>query len=64
MVNANKHRALKILNELTAPERIIRQEINRAKRYNKNKYKVSSECNFKKERFDNLENKYGRLRGV
>ena len=64
MVNADKHRALKIINELTAPERIIRQELNNAKRYNKTKYRALSECNFKKERFDNLENKYGRLRGV
>ena len=42
MVNANKHRALKILNEITKPERKARQEANKRELYNKNINLVTS----------------------
>lgn len=41
MVNADKHRALKVLNELTARERLIRQVKNKKKNYDKTKFKVN-----------------------
>ena len=61
LVNAKKHRVLKVVNELTKPERILRQEINQTNHYNKNKFKVNSECNFHKEKFGKLENHYGKI---
>ena len=48
MVNANKHRALKILNELTRPERELRQEANNKEFYNKNKHFVFCSTNWSK----------------
>ena len=46
MVNADKHRALKIINEITKPERLIRQEANNREFYNKNKSMVSCSTNW------------------
>lgn len=58
MVNANKHRFLRIVNKITEPERHIVQELNRREYYLKNKGKVSSECNFHKQGFGTLEKHY------
>ena len=60
MVNANKHRALRVYNNLTIIERTIRQESNRQKRYLKNRGKVNSKCNFHKEGFGRLESHYNK----
>ena len=48
MVNANKHRALKVINEITKPERVLRQEKNKRELYNKNKHLVSNSTNWGK----------------
>lgn len=48
MVNANKHRALKIINEITKPERVLRQEANNREFYNKNKNRVFCSTNWGK----------------
>lgn len=60
MVNANKHRALRVINNLTVIERTIIQENNRRKRYLKNRGKVNSKCDFHKEGFGRLENHYNK----
>ena len=60
MVNANKHRALRVYNNLTIIERTIRQENNRRKRYLKNRGKVNSKCDFHKEGFGRLESHYNK----
>lgn len=60
MVNANKHMALRVINNLTVIERGIRQENNRRKKYLKNKGKVNSCCNFHKEGFGKLEKHYNK----
>ena len=46
MVNAKKHRALKIINEITKPERIHRQEENKRELYNKNKHLIACSTNW------------------
>lgn len=61
MVNADKHKALKILNEITKPSRILKQESNKKRFYNKTKYKVNAECNFNKEGFGRLEKQYNNI---
>lgn len=58
MVNAKKHKILKVLNAITRPEREITQEINRKKKYDKTKFYVNSKCNFHKQGFGKLENHY------
>ena len=60
MVNAKKHKVLRIINILTYPERTIKQEKNRQKRYLKNTGKVNSKCNFHKEGFGRLEKRYNK----
>ena len=46
MVNADKHKALKVFNEITAQERLIRQVKNRKKNYNKIKFKAHAEAKY------------------
>ena len=48
MVNADKHRQLKIYHEITKPERLVKQVNNRKKNYNKAKYKVNAFNNLQK----------------
>lgn len=61
MVNANKHRALKIINEITRPERELRQEANKREFYNKNKHLVHNSTNWdKRPEAKSLELGYGK----
>ena len=48
MVNARKHKILKVINTITAPERTAVQLENKKKFYNKSKYRVNSFCNLQK----------------
>ena len=48
MVNADKHRRIKIYHEITKPERLVKQVNNRKKNYNKTKYKVNGFNNLQK----------------
>ena len=61
MVNANKHRVLKVVNEITRPERELRQEENNREFYNKNKGFVFCSTNWgKRPDAKPLELKYGK----
>ena len=65
MVNANKHRALKIINEITEPERKYRQEANNRELYNKNKHLVNNSSNWgRRPEAKALEFRYGQSKGV
>ena len=55
MVNADKHRALKILNELTAPERLLVQCKNNKAFYDKQKFKANADIKFDKKYASKLE---------
>ena len=55
MVNAEKHKALKILNELTAPERLLVQCSNNKAFYNKKKFKANGRVKFDKKYASKLE---------
>lgn len=48
MVNADKHKELKVLNELTAPERLLVQLENKKAYYNKRKFKANAKVKFDK----------------
>lgn len=65
MVNANKHRALKIINEITEPERKYRQEANNRELYNKNIHLVTNSSNWgRRPEAKPLELRYGQSKGV
>lgn len=55
MVNAEKHKALKILNELTAPERLLVQCRNNKAFYNKQKFKAKANVKLDKKYASKLE---------
>ena len=55
MVNAEKHKALKILNELTAPERLLVQCRNNKAYYNKQKFKAKANVKLDKKYASKLE---------
>lgn len=55
MVNAEKHKALKILNELTAPERLLKQCRNNKAFYDKQKFKANADIKFDKKYASKLE---------
>lgn len=55
MVNVEKHKALKILNELTAPERLLVQCSNNKAFYNKKKFKANASVKFDKKYASKLE---------
>ena len=55
MVNVEKHKALKILNELTAPERLLVQCKNNKAYYNKQKFKAKANVKLDKKYASKLE---------
>ena len=55
MVNVEKHKALKILNELTAPERLLVQCRNNKAYYNKQKFKAKANVKLDKKYASKLE---------
>ena len=55
MVNVEKHKALKILNELTAPERLLIQCRNNKAYYNKQKFKAKANVKLDKKYASKLE---------
>lgn len=55
MVNADKHKVLKVLNELTAPERLLVQCKNNKAYYNKQKFKANASVKFDKKYASKLE---------
>ena len=55
MVNADKHKALKILNELTAPERLLVQCKNNKAFYDKQKFKAKANVKLDKKYASKLE---------
>ena len=55
MVNADKHRALKVLHELTAQERLLVQCKNNKAYYNKQKFKANASVKFDKKYASKLE---------